>query len=168
MRHQVVRLVILTALLGVGATATFDSPGSIAGASTSVAGPLTVTCASLRGGETSQTISGCTGSGAIADDAGSAPAHGKSVSSTQVVTWSNGKISRLNYTWVDRTGQANTCPARNDYSREQQTIEKGKVITPGSTTKAMIGGVVEATLCVYRMAQSPHTVLVVNQGKVSI
>jgi hypothetical protein len=143
-------------------------PGGIAGAELSSPVVLTVTCSSLRGGEINQIISGCTGSGAIASEAGAPPAHGSEVASTQVINWSNNKISRLKYTWTDRTGQNNTCPSRSGYTRDQQTIQKGAVITPGSTTKGLIGSAVRATLCVYKLAQAPHTILVINQGKISI
>ena len=54
-------------------------PVGVASATT----PLKVTCTSLTGSATSQCLTHCTGTGAIAADAGASPAHGTNVVSTQ-------------------------------------------------------------------------------------
>ncbi len=129
---------------------------------------MPVTCSRLLGGQVGQKISNCTGSGAIATDAGKSPARGTSVVSTRTINWSNGKKTVLSYTYVDHSGKADTCAIRAAYTKDYQTIEKGQVSKPGTTTRGMVGGTVRATLCLYELTKAPHTVFVVNQGKITI
>ena len=44
--------------------------------------------------------------------------------------------------------------------------EIGYVGSFGTTTKGMVGGVIRATVCVYKLTADPNIVVVVNSGKV--
>ena len=140
------------------------APGGTATATTV---PLTVTCTTLSGNGLSK-LSGCTGSGAITADAGTAPAHGNSVLSTMMITWSNGKRTHENYTYSVRTLSKDTCAAKAKYSKVELVTEQGKVGPVGTTTKGMIDGAIRANVCVYRLTAKPYTIVVVNQGKITI
>ena len=153
------------ALAGSACLVAVAATGGMASGATT---PLQVTCTSLSGGEVSQTLSGCTGRGAIAADAGAAPAHGTSVVAHQVITWSNGRTTAENYVWKDHFGTADTCIARAKYTKDYLVTEQGKVAAAGTTTQGMIGGVIKANVCVYKRTVAPHTIIVVNQGKITI
>jgi len=159
------RLVLCVVLAGSASLAAVVGPVGMASGATT---PLQVTCTSLSGGEVSQTLSGCTGNGAIAADAGTPPAHGTSVVAKRVITWSDGRQTAENYSYKDHTGAGDTCAARKGYTKEYLVTEQGKVAAVGTTTKDMIGGLIKATVCVYKRTATPHTIIVVNQGKITI
>ena len=167
MRHQLLlRLVIGTALAGswvyLGAG---YLPAGTADASTS---PLTVTCTTLSGNGVSQRLSGCRGSGAIAVDAGAAPAHGLAVVATKTIFWSNGKHTVEMIKYKDVSGSADSCASRAKYSKDYLASGVGYVESLGTTTKGMVGGVIRASLCVYTSTADPQTTWVVNRGKITI
>jgi hypothetical protein len=159
------RLMICAALAASASLTAVIAPGGTATAATV---PLTVTCTTLSGGESIQRLSGCTGNGAITADAGKSPARGTSVLSTMMITWSNGKRTHENYTYSVRTMSKDTCAARAKYSKVELVTEQGKVGPVGTTTKGMIDGPIRANVCVYRLTAAPHTIVVVNQGKITI
>jgi len=153
------------ALAGSASLAAVVATGGMASGATT---PLQVTCTSLSGGAVSQMLSGCTGRGAIADDAGKAPAHGTSVVAQQLITWSNGRTTAENYVWKDHFGTTDTCAPRAKYTKDYLVTEQGKVAAAGTTTQGMIGGVIKANVCLYKRTAAPHTIIVVNQGKITI
>jgi len=138
-------------------------PGGIAGAA-----PLTLTCTSLSGSATSQTLSGCTGTGAIAADAGTPPAHGVSIVSTKTITWSNGKTTKSTVTYTPASDA--TCPTVAKYTKFLLENAKGSVNTgtAGGTAVGMRGGAWKATICAYKLTAAPHTILVKNKGAVTL
>ena len=158
---------ICAALAASASLTAVIEPGSTATAATV---PLTVTCTTLSGGESTQRLSGCTGSGAIAADAGAAPAHGTSVVATMTITWSNKLKTAEKYLYKDLIGTADTCKAKAKYTKDVpgHRARHGGPAVAGTTTKGMIGGVIRANVCVYKLTAAPHTIVVVNQGKITI
>jgi len=138
-------------------------PGSVASAA-----PLKVTCTKTTGNASSVTVSGCTGTGAIAADAGTPPAHGVLTVSTKTLKWSNGKTSVLKYTYVLHTGAANLCSAKTGYSKTDMVTESGTVSTTAGTATGLKGGTLTGTVCVYTLIAAPHTISVVNRGPSTI
>ncbi len=165
--HLPLRLMICAALAASASLTAVIAPG---GAATAATVPLTVTCTTLSGGESTQRLSGCTGNGAIAADAGAAPAHGTSVVATMTVTWSNKLKTAEKYLYKDLVGKADTCKAKAKYTKKYLVTEHGTVApaVEGTTTKGMIGGAIRANVCVYKLAVKPYTIVVVNQGKITI
>ena len=134
-------------------------PGGIAGAP-----DFAVTCTSLSGGAASQTVSGCTGMGAVAADAGNPPAHGVLTTATSTIRWSNGKTSREKYPNAD--GSASSCPTVAKYTKDILVTEKGTVI--GGTAAGLVGGAISAKVCVYKLTATPHTILERNKGSLKL
>ena len=159
-RHLPIRLLVCAAMAGSASLAVVAVQGGNAGATP----PKTVTCTSLTGSATSQTISGCTGSGAIAADAGTPPAHGTSVASTKTITWSNHKTTKTTYTY--HSGSDASCPAVTGYTKDLLENATGSVVS-GSAT-GMVGGAFHGTICVYKKTASPHTLLVKNKGSFAV
>jgi hypothetical protein len=147
-RHLPIRLLVCAALAGSASLAAVAIPGGVATAS-----PLTVTCTSLTGSASTQTVSGCTGTGAIAADAGTPPAHGSSVASTKTITWSNHKTDK-------------TCPKVAKYTVTLLENATGKVT--GGTATGMVGGAFSGTICVYKLTAAPHTIMVKNKGSFKV
>jgi hypothetical protein len=154
-RHLPARLLVCAAMAGSASLAVVAIPG-VAGAA-----PLTVSCTTLSGSATSQAVSGCTGSGAIAADAGTPPAHGTSVASTKTITWSNGKTSKTTYTYT--AGSDASCPAVKGYTKD--LLENAKGTVTGGTATGLVKGAFKATICVYKKGS---TLLVKNKGPVTI
>lgn len=150
------RLLVCAVLAGSASLAAVVVPGGIASAI-----PLTVSCTHLTGTITSQALSGCTGGGAIAADAGVAPAHGTNVVSTNTVTWGSGKTSKTTYTYTSVT---NNCPALTGYTKDLKEHETGHVNTgtAGGTAIGMRGGAFAGYACVYAKVAAPHTPKIVN------
>ena len=156
---------ICTALAASASLGTLIAAGGTASGATA---PLTVTCTHLSGNGVKQALSGCTGNGAITADAGKSPARGTSVLSTMMITWSNGKRTHENYTYSVRTLDRDTCAAKAKYSKVELVTEQGKVGPVGTTTKGMIDGAIRANVCVYKLTVKPYTIVLVNQGKITI
>lgn len=144
------------------------SAAVIPGGATAAELPLTVTCSTLSGGATSQMLSHCTGSGAVAHEAGASPTHGTFVMSTWAINWADGKRSSLIPDYKLHQGSSDTSATRQGYSKERMVTEAGYVRSLGTSTIGMIGGTIKATLCIYSLTASPHTIAVVNQGKIKI
>jgi hypothetical protein len=166
MRHQLLfRLLACTALaLSAGSVTAAVIPD---GATATVL-PLTVTCSTLSGNDAREILSHCTGSGAVAKEAGKSPTHGTFVMSAWTITWADGKQSRVSYDYKLHTGAGDTCTTKAGYSKERMVTETGQVGYLGTSTVGMINGTIKATVCVYEMSASPHTIRVVNQGNIKI
>ncbi len=161
-RHASIRLLVCAAMAASASIAGVALSSGVASAT-----PLTVTCTHLTGGITSQTLTGCTGSGAIAADAGVAPAHGTNVVSTKTVTWGSGKTSKTTYTYASVT---NNCAALTGYTKVAKYHESGHVNTgtAGGTAIGMRGGVFAGYACVYKHTVAPNTIKVVNMGNFTV
>jgi len=158
MRHHLfTRLAVCAAVAGSASLAAAVVPGGIASAT-----PLSVTCTTMSGTATTQAISGCTGTGAIAADAGTAPAKGTQTTSTKTIKWSNAKTSVLTYTYKSVT---NNCVAPAGYSKFLKESESGKV--SGGTATGMVGSLVTGSVCVFKKTVG-GTILVKNQGTFKI
>jgi hypothetical protein len=158
-RHLPTRLVICAVMAGSASLAAVVVPGGVASAS-----PLTVTCTSVSGSSTSQTVSGCTGTAAIAADAGTPPAHGTSVVSTHKITWSNGKTVKTSETTT--SGAATSCPTVAGKTKVALEKATGHIVA-GGTALGMTGGTIKASICLYKLTAAPHTLSVKNLGKVT-
>lgn len=168
--HLPVRLMVCAALVGSASLVAVAIPGGIAAAS-----PLTVTCTHLTGSATSQHIYGCTGSGAIAADAGPPTgiydgvhgAYGTNVVSTKTLTWHSGKTSKTTYTYASVT---NNCPAVSGYTKTLKEHETGHVNTgtAGGTATGMRGGSFSGYACVYELTTHHATILVKNDGNFNV
>jgi hypothetical protein len=164
------RLLVCAALAGSAALAAVAIPGGIAAAS-----PLAVSCTHLSGSATSQHVYGCTGTGAIAADAGPSTgiydgvhgAYGTNVVSTKTITWSNGKTSKTTYTYTSVT---NNCPAVSGYTKFLKEHETGHVNTgtAGGTAVGMRGGTFGGYACVYELTTHHATILVKNDGNLTV
>jgi len=166
MAHRLPLPIILAAVVA-GSAWLAASAVPVATASAATA-PLTVTCTTLSGTDAKQLLSGCTGKGAIADDAGGPPAHGVSVLAKMTIRWSDGRTTVENYTYTDHPGPADTCAPRARYTKQYLVTEQGRVAAVGTTTKGMVGGPIRASVCVYHLTGSPSVIMVVNQGKITI
>jgi len=157
-----IRLIVCAAMAGSASLAAVAISGGVASAT-----PLTVSCTHLTGTVTSQTLSGCTGGGAIAADAGVAPAHGTNVVATKTVTWGSGKTSKTTYTYASVT---NNCPALTGYTKDLKEHETGHVNTgtAGGTAIGMRGGAFSGYACVYKLTAAPHTLKIVNDGNFTV
>ena len=123
-----------------------------------------MTCTSLSGSATSQTISGCTGTGANAANAGVAPAHGTSVASTKTITWSNHKTTKTTYTY--KAASDASCPTVAKYSKDLLENATGKVVS--GSAAGMVGGAFKGTVCIYKLTAAPHTLIVRNKGSFKV
>lgn len=126
--------------------------------------PLTVTCTSLSGSATTATISKCTGTGAIAADAGTPPAHGVFNVVAKTISWSNGKTTKASYTY--KPSSDTSCPTVAKYTKELLETASGTVT--GGTAKGMVKGSLKAKVCIYDLTAAPHTVISRNEGNVTI
>jgi len=118
--------------------------------------PETVTCTTLTGSSTVQTVSGCSGTGVAQTGT-----HGTATVATKTVKWSTAKTSVEKYTLKIDKGTANTCATKSGYTKYALIIETGSV-TGGTATK-LVGGAVSADVCVYAKGTA---LSVVNKGPV--
>jgi hypothetical protein len=156
------RLLLCAALAGSASLVAVVVPGGIASAA-----PLTVTCTHLTGTISSQSLTGCTGGGAIAADAGVSPAHGTNVVATKTVTWGSGKTSKTTYTYTSVT---DNCVAPAGYTKDLKEHETGHVNAgvAGGTAVGMRGGVFSGYACVFKLTAAPHTLKIVNMGNFTV
>ena len=146
-------LVCAAALVGSASAAAIVVPGGMAGAAA-----LKVTCTGLTGDATSQTLSGCTGSGASVTGS-----TGSSDVSTSTITWSTGATSVENYTYTGLTGKKDKCVTPAGYTAVEEVKEKGSVT--GGT--ALVGSKIKGTVCVSTQ-NTTGDILVQADGKQSI
>jgi hypothetical protein len=150
MRHTLrlpVKLLICAAAVAGTASMTAASvPGGIASASA-----LTLSCTTLTGSETAQSISGCTGTASkLTGTKGTSTVKNNTSKKTGVATvkWTSTKKTSIeSYTYTELTGTKNKCAAKAGYVKLAEAVEKGKVT--GGTATAMIGGAVTGTVCAY-------------------
>jgi len=158
-RHSPIRLLICAAIAGSASVAAAAVPGGIASAA-----PLHLSCTSLSGSATSQTISGCTGTGAIAADAGTPPAHGVSTgATTSTVKWSNGKTTIM--TQTHKVVTPNACVAPAGYTKVSEFLGTDKVT--GGTATGLIGSTGGGKICLFKKTVG-GTLLVKNLGPFTI
>lgn len=175
-RHMPIRLLVCTALIGSASLTAVAGFGGVAGAS-----PLTLKCTTTTGSATTQNISGCTGTAAIAADAGPAPTTGKSVvegavpkASGSVYSYDTFKSKKTALTNIKETFNAK--PPTSDCAAKHGTqtldgyvtytgsvIKSAKIGTKTFTTTAtgMIGGAAKGADCIYK---SGTTLFVYNKG----
>jgi hypothetical protein len=148
-------------MAGSAAFAALAVPGSIAAAV-----PQTLTCTGLTGNAASQTISGCSGTGANLLNAGLAPAHGVQVTKTKTITWSTKKTSVITYTYGTVT--PNACVAPAGYTKVLEVQEKAGSKVSGGTALGLVGGAVSGKVCIFKQTAHPTVELVKNLGPLKI
>lgn len=117
---------------------------AIPAGSASAATPLTLTCTSLSGNQSTQKISGCSGTGKSETGAtGTAKVASSNKSAT--ITWSTKKTSVESFTYKDVT--PNACPAVTGYTSLLEVSESGSVT--GGTATGLKGRKVSGKVCVY-------------------
>ena len=139
------RLMVCAALAGSASLAAVAIPGGTASAA-----PLTLSCKTLTGSETAQTISGCSGTASKETGTkGTSTVKNNLSKKTGVATvkWSTKKTSIESYSYTELLGASNKCPAKSGYTKVAEAPEKGKVT--GGTATGMIGGAVTGTACAY-------------------
>ena len=151
MRHSLrlpTRLLICAAAVaGTASMTAMAVPGGIA----SAAAPLTLSCTTLTGSETAQSISGCTGNASkLTGTKGTSTVKNNLSKETEVATvkWTSTKKTSIeSYSYTELTGTKNKCAAKAGYTKLAEAVEKGKVT--GGTATAMVGGAVTGTVCAY-------------------
>jgi hypothetical protein len=148
-RHLPVRLLVCGAFLaGSASVAALAIPGGIAGAKGD-----SLTCTTISGNATSQTLSGC--SGTASSQTGSS---GTSQVSTKTTTWVTGKTSVESYSYKELTGKKDHCPApAAGYTAVAEVKEKGKVT--GGTATLLVGSKIKGTVCVYEQTSTSDIVI---------
>jgi len=139
------RILVCAAVAGSASVAAVTIPGGIASAT-----PLTLSCTSLSGSETAQSISGCTGTASKETGSkGTSTVKNNLAKKTGVATvkWTTGKTSIESYSYKELFGSSNKCAAKTSYSKVAEAPETGKVT--GGTATAMVGGAVTGTACAY-------------------
>jgi hypothetical protein len=158
-RHLPTRLVLCAAFAGGASLAVVALPGSFAGATTA----KTLSCTTLTGGETTQAISGCTGSGVSQTGSKGTSKVVNNVSKKSgkaTITWTSTKKTSIeSYTYTEDTGTKNTCAAKTGYTKLAMAVEKGTVT--GGTATLLKGGAVSGTVCAYSKS---GTIYVFNKG----
>ena len=91
------------------------------------------------GGATSQELSHCTGSGAVAHEAGASADPLTFVMSTWAITWADGRAEQF-YPPITNCTRVRQIPAllKPGYSKERMVTEAGYVRSLGTTTIGMI------------------------------
>jgi hypothetical protein len=168
-RHLPIRLLVCAAMAGTASLTAVAGFGSTAGA----APALILTCTTTTGNSTTQNISGCSGTAAIAADAGPKPTTGKSVvegavpkSSGSVYsydTFKSGKTALASIKESLKTKPPTSdCAATHSGTGVQKifayvtytgTVLKSAVIskkTYTSSASGMVGGVVKGADCIYQ------------------
>ncbi len=158
-RHLATRLVLCAAFAGGASLAAVAVPGGIASATTA----KTLSCTTLTGGESTQSISGCTGSGSSQTGSKGTSKVVNNISKksgTATITWTSTKKTSIeSYTYTEDTGTKNTCAAKTGYTKVAMAVEKGTVT--GGTATSLKGGAVSGTVCAYKKGT---TIAVFNKG----
>lgn len=158
MRQRSIRLMLCAALVGSASLAAVIIPGSVSSAS-----PLTLSCTSFTGNATTQSLSGCTGTGATAANAGTPPAKGTESASTKLITWtSTHKTTNMSGVKYASGSKAN-CPALAKYAAADYEKVSG-TIKSGGTALGLVGGTVSGVICAYTLVAAPHTLILKNVG----
>jgi hypothetical protein len=146
-RHLATRLVLCAAFAGSASLAAVAVPGGFASATTA----KTLSCTTLTGGETTQAISGCSGSGSSQTGTKGTSKVVNNLSKksgTATITWTSTKKTSIEkYTYTEDTGTKNTCAVKSGYTKLAMAVEKGTVT--GGTATLLKGGAVSGTVCAY-------------------
>ena len=141
-------LVCVAAVAGTASLAAVAVP-SVASAAT----PLTLTCTKLTGSQTTQKITGCSGTAkTLTGTSGTTKVASNDKSAT--ITWATKKTSIETFTYKAVT--PNACPAVTNYKKLLEVNETGKVT--GGTATAMKNGVVSGKVCIYTRSGHPDLV----------
>lgn len=146
-------LVCAAAVAGSASFAAAAIPGSFASAT-----PLTLSCTSLSGNQSTQKISGCSGTGKT-ETGTSGTAKVASTDKSATITWATGKTSIESFTYKNVT--PNVCPAVTGYTKFLEVQETGSVT--GGTATGLKGGAVSGKVCIYKKGTST-TYLVKSLG----
>jgi hypothetical protein len=168
-RHLPTRLLVCAAMVGTASLTAVAGFGSTASAAT----PLTLTCTTTTGNSTAQNVSGCSGTAAIAADAGPAPTTGHSVvegsvpkSSGSVYSYDTFKSKKTALASIKET--LNTKPTTSECAATHagtgaqkifgyvtytgSVLKSAKVGSKTYTTTAtgMVGGAAKGADCIYK------------------
>jgi len=158
-RHLATRIVLCAAFAGSASLAALAVPGGVAGATTA----KTLSCTTLTGNETTQAISGCTGSGSSQTGSKGTSKVVNNVSKKSgkaTITWTSTKKTSIeSYTYTEDTGTKNTCAAKSGYAKLAMAVEKGSVT--GGTATSLTGGAISGTVCAYSKSSK---IYVFNKG----
>jgi hypothetical protein len=133
-------LVCAAAVAGSASVAVVTVPGTA-----SAATPLTVTCTKLTGNQTTQKITGCSGTGK-SETGTSGTTKVASNDKSATITWATKKTSIESFTYKSVT--PNACPAVSGYTKLLEVNETGSVT--GGTATGMKGGKVSGKVCIYK------------------
>lgn len=147
-RHRSIRLLICAALVGSASLTAMAIPGGIAWANTPV------TCTVLTGNGVTANLTRCTGVG-VAQTGN----RGTETVATKTIHWVTGKTSVLTY--VSVAGNDATCPTRT--GKTKITVDTAKGTVSGGTATGLVGAEFAATVCVYKLIASPHTISTYNK-----
>lgn len=157
-RHLPTRVVLCAALAGAASLTAVAIPGGIAGAAAK-----TLSCTTLTGNETTEAISGCSGTGSSQTGTkGTATVKNNlsKKSGTATITWTSTKKTSIeSYTYTEDTGTKNTCAAKTGYAKLAMAVEKGSVT--GGTATLLKGGAVSGTVSAYSKSSK---IYVFNKG----
>jgi hypothetical protein len=144
-------------MAGSASLAAAAIPGSTASATVK-----TLTCTKLAGSETSQTVSGCSGTGS--SQTGTTGTQKPNIAKkTATITWtSTHKTTTYKYTYTLKSGAANTCPNLSGKKKVDLVIETGTVT--GGTATGLVSGKFSGDTCAYEETAAPHSVSVTNKG----
>lgn len=148
-----VRVLVAGAMV-VGVPLSIALPGAVAGATSQVTG----SCTSLSGGETSQTLSGCTdttdtgGGGTITTTL-------KGKGGTATITWLSGKTSTEKVKFKELLGAKDKCPAMPGDTALAEA-QSTSTVTGGTATDLVGKMKLKSTSCAYDTASK--TIVVVN------
>ena len=168
-RHLPTRLLVCAAMVGTASLTAVAGFGSTAGAGT----PLTLTCTTTTGNSTAQNVSGCSGTAAIAADAGPAPTTGHSVvegavpkSSGSVYSYDTFKSNKTALARIKETLNTKPTTAECAATHAGPGAQKifGYVTYTGSVLKSatinkkaytttatgMVGGAAKGADCIYK------------------
>lgn len=130
MRHRWARLLVCGAMAGSATVAAVTVPGGVAGAA-----QLTVSCTSLTGNTTTQTVTGCTGSDvAQTGSHGTIKPHVNTTThkGTATITWSTGKTTTESTSYTLSSDAS--CPTKTGYTKLARATTTS-VVTGGTATK---------------------------------
>lgn len=149
--HRYLRIAACGSLVG-GVALALAIPGSAAWAKKPK--PVTGTCSSLSGNETSQTLSGCTdpadtGGGGTSTTT-SETVSGSTVTGTDSVSWNTSLTSTESFSGKLKSGKADKCTPSSGQTNLYEVKEKGKVT--GGSAMDLIGGKTKGTVCVFSTA----------------
>ncbi len=147
-----VRLLLCVGFAGTATVATLSTVSEgVAGAAT-----LSVTCTTMSGSITSESFSGCTGTGASKTGAS-----GTLNVAKKSIKWKDGSTSTVTASY--KAGSDASCPNVAKYAKDTLESWTGKV-----TAGALVGSTFSGSACVYKEIAAPHSLITKNKGSVKI